>query len=107
MHFLVYGRGDSKCFVQRDVRDGCTVGPRVDLVHMALSRATETYFSTETMVRDGHIKRIGLPLQSEMMLRVQIGKGRLIVRFAAVVDSIELAPEYKNDFHTAVAIQND
>ena len=36
MHFLVYGRGDSKCFVQRDVRGGCTVGPGVDPVHMAL-----------------------------------------------------------------------
>ena len=36
MHFLVYDRGDSKCFVQRDVRGGYTVGPRVDPVHMAL-----------------------------------------------------------------------
>ena len=36
MHFLVCDRGDSKCFVQRDVRGGCTVGPRVDSVHMAL-----------------------------------------------------------------------
>ena len=36
MHFLVYGRGDSKCFVQHDVRGGCTVGPGVDPAHMAL-----------------------------------------------------------------------
>ena len=36
MHFLVYDRGDSKCFAQRDVRGGYTVGPRVDPAHMAL-----------------------------------------------------------------------
>ena len=36
MHFLVYGWGNSKYFVQRDVRGGCTVDPRVDLVRMAL-----------------------------------------------------------------------
>ena len=36
MHFLVYGLGDSQCFVQRVARGGYTVGPRVDPAHMAL-----------------------------------------------------------------------
>ena len=36
MHFLVCDWGGRKCFVQRDVRGGYTVGPRVDPVHMAL-----------------------------------------------------------------------
>ena len=35
-HFPVYDRGDSKCFVQRDVRGGYTVDLRVDPVHMVL-----------------------------------------------------------------------
>ena len=59
------------------------------------------------MSRDGHIKRIGSPPQSEMMPRVQVGKGRSIVWFVAVGDSIESVPGYRNDFHAAAAIQND
>ena len=59
MHFLVYGLGDSQYLVQRVVRGGYTVGPRVDPVHRILQRIAETYFPTETMARVGHIKQIG------------------------------------------------
>ena len=59
------------------------------------------------MARDGRIKQIGGPLQSEMMSRAQVGQGRAITWSVAVADSIELVSGCRNDFHALAAIQND